>query len=65
MHKELKAIKRELERQGFNTWVTKDQHLAVYKDGQWVTSFAGTPSDFRSWKNSMSKCRRAGFQWPP
>lgn len=65
MHKELKAIDRELRKQGFDTWLRKNGHLAVYKDGVWVTEFGGTPSDFRGWKNSLAKCRRAGFRWPP
>jgi len=65
MHKELKAIQRELERQGFDTWVRKNGHMAVYKDREYVATFGGTPSDFRGWKNSLAKCRKAGFRWPP
>lgn len=65
MHKELKAIERELRKQGFATWETKKQHLAVYKDGEYVATFSGTPGDFRSWKNAIAKCRRRGFHWPP
>ena len=65
MHKEPKAIEKELLKQGFTTWVRKNGHVAVYKGTQYVATFAGTPGDFRSWKNSLAKCRRAGFRWPP
>jgi hypothetical protein len=65
MHKELKAIDRELRKQGFDTWITRRGHLLVHKDGQRVTTFSGSPSDFRSWKNSLGHCKRHGFIWPP
>lgn len=65
MHKELKAIDFELRKQGFDTWVRKNGHLAVYKDQTYVATFGGTPSDFRGWKNSLAACKRAGFIWPP
>jgi hypothetical protein len=64
MHKELKAIDRELRKQGFDTWIQKNGHMAVYLDGRRVTVFSSTPSDFRSWKNSLAACKRAGFIWP-
>lgn len=64
MHKELKDIVRELHKQGFETWVRKNGHVAVYKDREYVATFGGTPSDFRGWKNSLGKCKRAGFRWP-
>lgn len=65
MHKELKAIEKELHKQGFGTIIRKDGHMAVYKGDQYVATFGGTPSDWRGWKNSLAKCRRAGFIWPP
>lgn len=65
MHKELKDIVKELHKQGFETWVRKNGHVAVYKNGDYVATFGGTPSDFRSWKNSLGKCQRNGFRWPP
>ncbi|MEO6116027.1 MAG: hypothetical protein ABIP33_06545 [Pseudolysinimonas sp.] len=64
MHKELKAIERELRKQGFSTWVRKNGHMAVYRDSVYVATFGGTPSDFRGWKNSLAACKRAGFIWP-
>ncbi|HEY4267849.1 MAG TPA: hypothetical protein VGM94_06625 [Galbitalea sp.] len=65
MHKELKAIEKELRKQGFSTWIRKNGHMAVYQGQEYVATFGGTPSDFRGWKNSLAKCRRRGFIWPP
>ncbi|QPE04143.1 hypothetical protein IT882_13175 [Microbacterium schleiferi] len=64
MHKELKKIAKALEAQGFDLEVTSRGHLIVSRDGQKITTFAGTPSDGRSWKNSLAYARRAGFIWP-
>lgn len=61
LHKDLKAIKKQAEDQGFTTRVTSKGHLRVFKDGVPVTTFSGTPSDGRSWKNSMAAMKRAGF----
>lgn len=65
MHKDLRKIEKELHRQDFDTIITRRGHMAVYKGGDFVTVFAGSPSDYRSWANSLAHCRRWGFQWPP
>lgn len=65
MKKELKRIIRELLRQGFEVERTSKGHYRVYLDGVWVTTLPGTPSDWRSFKNSLAAAKRAGFQWPP
>jgi hypothetical protein len=65
MHKELKKIRRELERQGFETLVRKNGHMAVFLGREYVATFGGTPSDHRGWENSLARCRRKGFRWPP
>lgn len=63
MNKDLKKIKKALEDQGFQTEVTRRGHLIVRdSDGRLVTTFSGTPSDGRSWKNSIAAARRAGFE---
>ncbi|KAA9133771.1 hypothetical protein [Microbacterium caowuchunii] len=62
MKKELKKLVRELEAQGFTCTVTGQGHVIVRKDGAWITVFSGTPSDGRSWKNSMGHAKRAGFR---
>ncbi len=64
MHKELKRLVKALEAQGFTCEVTRNGHVIVRQNGQRVTTFAGTPSDGRSWKNSMSHVKRAGFEPP-
>lgn len=64
MNKDLKKIKKALEAQGFECVTTKGNHLLVLKRGQRITTFASTPSDLRSWKNSLAKAKRAGFEWP-
>lgn len=53
-----------LERQGFEYRKTSKGHIRVFKDGAPVTTFAGTPSDHRSFKNALAPLRRAGFLWP-
>lgn len=65
MDKDLRKIVKELKRQGFEVRPTKRGHLAVYHDGELVTTFAGTPSDHRSTLNALAPLKRAGFQWPP
>jgi hypothetical protein len=65
MHKDLKKIAKALEAQGFEVEVTKRGHMLVYRDGRHIATFSGTPSDWRSMKNSLSDARRAGFDWPP
>lgn len=65
MHKEMRKIQKELEAQGFTTTVTRKGHLRVFKNGQPVATFSGTPSDIRALRNSLADARRAGFRWPP
>lgn len=65
MHKDLKKIVKALDDQGFEVRTRKNGHIAVFKDGEYVTTFAGTPSSSRSWKNSVADCKRRGFVWPP
>jgi predicted RNA binding protein YcfA (HicA-like mRNA interferase family) len=59
-----KKLIKDLESQGFTVEPTKNGHYTVRKDGKRVATLAGTPSDRRSWLNSLSHLRRAGFIWP-
>jgi hypothetical protein len=61
MHKNKRVLVKRLEAAGFETRTTSKQHLLVLRQGQIVTCFSGTPSDHRSWKNSMAPLRRLGF----
>ena len=65
MDKDMKKLFAALEEQGFTVEQTKNGHFTVKKDGQRVTTFAGTASDSRSMKNGIGYCKRAGFKWPP
>lgn len=61
MQKERRILIRRLHAAGYETRVTSKQHLLVILEGRIVTCFAGTPSDPRSWRNSMAPLRRLGF----
>lgn len=61
MRKELKTLIRALEADGYHVRITKKGHLQVSCEGQVITVFAGTPSDRRSWANSMRPLKRRGF----
>lgn len=65
VNKDLKKVIKALESQGFEVVPTKKGHLAVFLDGRYVTTFAGTSSDWRGVKNAIAAARRAGFRWPP
>ena len=65
MDKDLPKIVKALEDQGFEVTVTSKGHIIVTRDGEVITTFSGTPSDWRSIRNSLSYARKAGFRWPP
>lgn len=65
MDKDLRKIIKALEAQGFETEMTKKGHIVVTRDGELIATFSGTPSDFRSIRNSLAPLKRAGFRWPP
>ena len=65
LDKDLRKVVKALEAQEFTVRRTRKGHLAVTKDGQHVTVFAGTTSDQRSLRNGIAAARRAGFEWPP
>lgn len=65
MEKDLRKIVKALREQGFEVERTQRGHYEVRRDGRKVATFSGTPSDRRSWKNSLARVRRAGFVWPP
>jgi predicted RNA binding protein YcfA (HicA-like mRNA interferase family) len=64
--KELRSLIRALEDQGFTVQRTRRGHWLVRDaKGQAVATMAGTPSDHRSWRNSLARLKRAGLVWPP
>jgi hypothetical protein len=64
MDKDLRKIVRALEDQGFEVRISRKGHVIVSKDGEWVATFAGTVSDWRGFRNSLARAKRAGFRWP-
>lgn len=65
MHKDLRKVVKELQRQGFTTRTTTKGHVVVYCGGQVVTTISGTPGDSRAILNALAAARRFGFVWPP
>lgn len=65
MDKDLRKIAKALREQGFETEINRKGHLQVYREGRLVTTFSGTPSDWRALRNALSQAKRAGFIWPP
>lgn len=61
MNKETRQLVRDLTRQGFATRTTSKGHITVKRRGITVAVLAGTPSDWRSARNSLAQLRRAGF----
>ena len=64
MNKDLRKLTKALEDQGFSVRVSKRGHILVFNAEGLVATFSGTPSDWRSLKNSMAALRRAGFKSP-
>lgn len=58
----MKELLRKLERQGCSIVRTKKGHYKVFLNGQWVTTLSGTPSDWRSIRNSLAPLKRAGLR---
>ena len=64
--KDLRKLLKTCEEQGFSATKTARGHWIVRDtDGRAVTTMAGSPSDHRSWLNSLSHLKRAGLVWPP
>lgn len=61
MNKDMKALIKAAEDQGFEALVLKSGHVVFLLGGVRITTFSGTPSDQRAWKNSMAYMKRAGF----
>ena len=57
MCKEQRRLVTKLHDAGYVTRRTSKQHLLVLRDGQVISCFAGTPSDYRSWRNSLAPLR--------
>lgn len=56
-----RTLEKKLVKAGFSIRTTSRGHLLVKKGKQVITCFSGTPSDSRSWRNSLAPLRRVGF----
>ena len=65
LDKDLRKILKEAERQGFEVRATSDGHPMVYRNGEFVSKVALTPSDHRGQRNLIAALKRHGFDWPP
>lgn len=65
MSNSLRKLVRDLHESGYQVKRTTKGHLLVLRDGRVVTCFAGTPSDRRSWNNSMAPLKRQNFVTNP
>ena len=62
MNKDMKKIIAQVEAQGGSVRITSKGHILFRdRDGRAVATAAGTPSDPRSWKNTLAALRRGGF----
>jgi hypothetical protein len=60
--KDLRAVVAAIRAQGWRLDPCGTGHVSVYDaDGRYVTTFAGSPSDWRSDANAMADLRRAGL----
>lgn len=59
--KDLRQLVHSLQLEGFEVRWTSRGHLVVGRVGRVVTVFSGSPSDWRSFHNSMADLRRAGY----
>lgn len=59
--KDRRRLEKKLVEAGFTVRLTSRGHLLVKRGSTVITCFAGTPSDPRSWNNSLAPLRRIGF----
>lgn len=66
MGNDMTRLLQALEDQGFVVTRTGKGHWLVRNgNGDFVTTLAGTPSEYRGWQNALSRLKRAGLIWPP
>ena len=66
MHKEVRELVEEAERQGWRRRELASGHVQLLSpDGTTIVTIAGTPSRGRWRANAIARLRRGGFRWPP
>lgn len=64
MHKEIREIIEEAERQGWRAKLLKSGHtMMLAPDGIGKATLPGSPSDHHGLRNALSRMRQSGFKW--
>jgi len=64
-NKQMRQLIGLLIEQGFQVTLKRNGHYEVRTaEGEFVTTLAGTPSEYRGWKNALATLRRHGFLDP-
>ncbi len=61
--REIRDLIRELRAQGFTVDDDRTHPIVRDKAGEFVTTLARTPSEYRGWKNAIARCHAHGFVW--
>lgn len=59
-HKDVRAMIRRIECAGCEVRLAKNQHWKIYRDGCYLATMSGSPSDWRSKKNCEAQLKRLG-----
>jgi hypothetical protein len=51
--------------QGYTFRIGGNGHWQVRQEGKLCGTLPASPSDVRTWRNTIRDLRRSGFQWPP
>ena len=66
MHKEVRELVEEAERQGWRRRELASGHVQLFSlDGTTIVTVAGTPSRGRWRANAIARLRQGAFRWPP
>jgi len=58
LHKDVRRMVKAMEHSGYTFERTGKSHVRVLRDGETVTVFPGTASDYRSIRNTRADIRR-------
>ena len=59
-HKDVRILIRRIEATGCEVRMSGSRHWKIYRDGRYLATMAGSPSDWRSRKNCEANLRRLG-----
>jgi len=63
-NREYPKVRKEAERQGWKVKSTRKGEMLLAPDGVTSVMWHHTPSDHRALDNTVTKMRRAGFEYP-